>query len=726
MATIVLTAVGSALGGPIGAAVGAAIGSSIDSKIFAPKARHGPRLGDLAVQSSSYGTSIPKLFGAMRVAATVIWATDLKERRSSSGGGKGKPKTVNYSYSASFAVVLSGRPIRAVRRIWADGKLLRGAAGDFKTETKFRLHLGGEDQAVDPLIASAEGIGKTPAYRGTAYAVFENFQLADYGNRIPSLSFEVEADGGPVSIGFIAEALSGGAIAAGQSPALIGYAAGGDSVRGAIEELATFVPLSLTEQGERLALAAPSGSPVLIEAVRGRTMASGSGGLDEHVRRAAAAIASSLSLAYHDPARDYQTGLQRAFRNGPALVTEERALPVALSAAGAKTLAEGRLASLWAGRASATLYRSWRRAGLRPGGLVRIDGQAGLWRIERWLLEKMIVQLHLVRVPGGGPIQSAASPGRTVGEADLRHGPTTLRLVELPPLGEELAERPRLFVAAAGVEPGWQRAALMASFDGGESWQEIGQTAGAAVIGTAETVLPPGGSALVDHAGSFTVSLLNESMSLETRTDAALAAGGNVALVGEEVLQFGAAEALGDGRFRLSRLLRGRFGTEWAARAHAPGENFLLLDRATLLALDAPDGATGGDAQVVAAGVEDGPEGVKMSHPISGESLRPPTPVHLRAMRAANGDVAISWVRRSRSGWAWLDGADAPLVEEVERYEVTISGGALKRQVAVTEPAFLYPAADQAADGASGTIEIGVSQIGTHARSRPAALTIVI
>ncbi|HEX8064471.1 MAG TPA: hypothetical protein VF535_14815, partial [Allosphingosinicella sp.] len=156
MATLVLTTVGSAIGGPIGGAIGAIVGQQIDGRLFAPKARQGPRLGELAVQTSSYGSQIPKLFGTMRVAGTVIWATDLREERSKSGGGKGQPKTVNYSYSANFAVALSGRPILAVRRIWADGKLLRGAAGDFKTATAYRLHTGGENQIVDPLIAAVE------------------------------------------------------------------------------------------------------------------------------------------------------------------------------------------------------------------------------------------------------------------------------------------------------------------------------------------------------------------------------------------------------------------------------------------------------------------------------------------------------------------------------------------------------------------------------------------
>ena len=108
---------------------------------------------------------------------------------------------------------------------------------------------GDEDQAVDPLIAAAEGAGLAPAYRGLAYAVFEDLQLEDFGNRIPSLTFEVMADAGPVAIGAIAEALGEGAIAAGETPALAGYAASGDSVRGAIEALADVVPLSLSDDG---------------------------------------------------------------------------------------------------------------------------------------------------------------------------------------------------------------------------------------------------------------------------------------------------------------------------------------------------------------------------------------------------------------------------------------------------------------------------------------------
>ena len=75
--------------------------------------------------------------------------------------------------------------IGGVGRIWADGKPL-----DLTGKT-IRVHRGTEDQAADDLIVAKEGAGNSPAYRGLAYVVFERLPLADFGNRIPQLSFEI-------------------------------------------------------------------------------------------------------------------------------------------------------------------------------------------------------------------------------------------------------------------------------------------------------------------------------------------------------------------------------------------------------------------------------------------------------------------------------------------------------------------------------------------------------
>jgi hypothetical protein len=334
----------------------------------------------------------------------------------------------------------------------------------------------------------------------------------------------------------------------------------------------------------------------------------------------------------------------------------------------------------------------------------------------------MTVALELSRLPAAGPPDpGTASAGDGVSEPDLSHGPTVLRLYDLP-LGDEQGTRPLLFAAAAGAAPGWRRAALTLSYDDGASWQALGGTAPAAILGTALDALPPAGSALFDTSAAIEVELTSDAMWLEGRSDDALIGGANLAVAGAELIQFGVVEPLGDRRFRLSRLLRGRRGTEWAAAGHEAGEDFTLIDRASLVVIEAPSGAIGGEARIMASGVGDVGDPPAASAAVLGESLRPPSPVHLTAVENDTGDLAISWVRRSRQGWAWPSGSDTPLGEEAESYRLTVSGAGFAREATLDAPAYLYTAAARAEDG-GGAILISVVQAGTFAPSRPASLS---
>ena len=723
MATIVLMGVGQVIGGPVGGAIGASIGQQIDMRLFARKARHGPRLGSLAVQTSSYGSEIPKIFGRMRVAGTVIWATDLRESRSKSGG-KGQPKMVEYSYSASFAVALSARRVRSVGRIWAEGKLLRGAAGDFKTATGFRLHFGGEEQEPDPLIVSAEGVGQAPAYRGIAYVVFEDLQLADFGNRIPSLTFEVEAEEG-TTIANIAEELSGGQVEGDASIPLAGYAAGGDSVRTAVETLGAVIPLSFSDSGSKLRLSHGWGGVAhAVRDVDSGARSDGAGARDEFVRDGGTSLPTAVSLAYYDPALDFQAGLQRAARGAPSTAEIRAQLPAALGADAAKALAEHRLSVLWAGRARARLHLPWRRSGIRPGMFVRLEGHSGLWRVRRWALERMVVVVELLGSRSDGvPVRALGSSGRPTAQPDLLHGPTRLVLLDLPLPGDTASGNPGILVAAAGREAGWRAAPLLVSSDGGGTWDEAGRTAAPAVIGDALNALGEAGSALIDSRASIDVEMLSDAMWIESCTDAALARGSNLAALGDELIQFGSAQPIGPRRFRLSRLLRGRRGTEWASSQHAAGEPFVLIQGGTLARIEASPAAVGAQALVLPAGPEDA-EAEAAAKLLTGEALRPPAPVHLRVDAQPNGDWKIDWVRRSRIGWNWLSGLDTPLGEEAEAYELTLSGTGFRRVSRLSEAGFTYGAAERAQDGLGSAVTIEVAQVGTGGLSRPARLVL--
>jgi hypothetical protein len=227
MATLALSVVGGlvggALGGPVGAAfgrgLGALAGAAIDASLFAPKPPgiEGPRLSDLSVTTSAYGQPIPLAWGQrVRLGGNVIWATPLQEtatRRKSGGkGGAGKQSSTTYSYSTSFAIVFCEGPITGITRIWGDGKLLYDstATPPCARAGAVRIHLGTETQLADSRIAAEVGAADCPAYRGLAYAVFEDLQLADFGNRIPQITAELALASPAVSIAAAALAARAG------------------------------------------------------------------------------------------------------------------------------------------------------------------------------------------------------------------------------------------------------------------------------------------------------------------------------------------------------------------------------------------------------------------------------------------------------------------------------------------------------------------------------------
>lgn len=720
MATLILSTVGTALGGPVGGALGSLLGQAIDQQIFAPDARQGPRLGDLNVQTSTYGSPIPQVFGTMRVAGSVIWADTIRESGEAQGGAKGQPEVMIYSYSASFAVALSSRDASRIGRIWADGKLLRGAQGDFKVKTGFRFYPGREDQAIDQLIGSVEGIEATPAYRGLALAVFEDLELAEYGNRIPFITFELVADEAAPSLGQVLTGASGGAIVSANGASVSGYAAHGPSIQAALQPLIDSFDVQLVDDGGALRSVETAAPVHLDEQELGCAAGTNGTARAEKAQAPSRALPSRLTLTYYEQARDYQTSQAQASASA-AGTNDQIELPAVVSASAAKGLVESALARRWAQREKLTLRLPPLRAGLSPGSRLRMPGSNGQWSIERVTLESFVTVVE-ARRSWAAVSQLPAEPGRGAGAVDVVAGPTRLVLMELPDLETGTPGVPVLHLAAASSKGGWRSVPIEIAIAGAISG---GRTATAeAVIGAAVTQLAQGGSALLDLKNIVEVELAHEDQWLVSCDDAALANGANLALIGGELVQFGSAVAAGPKRFRLQRLLRGRRGTEWAASSHSVGEPFVLLSQSAIRAISLPPGTAGTEVRVTAYGIGDG-EGTSASRISEGESLRPPAPVHLRVATGAGGELDVRWVRRSRLGWAWSDGVDAPVGESRELYRVRVEAGANVLEVETGEPRAQFGSAAVAGLG-SASASISVVQIGDFAISRPAVLTLSI
>lgn len=188
---LVGAAVGSAFGMPaLGFTVGAGLGSALGHHHASAPPIAGPRLSDLKVQTSTYGVAIPRLYGTYRISGNILWAAELIERSD--------PNKTQYYYFANFALGLCSGPIKGIRRLWADGKLLLQPAKDAPADALLmdypkwlRFYPGDETQNPDSLLEKYQGIGKVPGFRSLAYLVFENFPLANFNNRLPTITVEV-------------------------------------------------------------------------------------------------------------------------------------------------------------------------------------------------------------------------------------------------------------------------------------------------------------------------------------------------------------------------------------------------------------------------------------------------------------------------------------------------------------------------------------------------------
>jgi hypothetical protein len=250
------------------------------------------------------------------------------------------------------------------------------------------------------------------------------------------------------------------------------------------------------------------------------------------------------------------------------------------------------------------------------------------------------------------------------------------------------------------------------SDDGGANYALMQSLTAQATLGSVLNVIPVGSIYTWDNAS--TIDVLLTFGQLQSVTDIAVLNGANVCVVGSEIIQFQYATLLDTNKYRLSGLLRGRLGTEWAVSGHAAGERFILLTNAVARELMASSGwGISKKFKPVTIGSTLGAT-TAQDFAYSAKALRPYSPVHIVGSRSS-GDLTINWKRRTRIGGDWRDAVDIPLSEESERYEVDImSGVTVKRTITgLTSPTTIYTAAQQTTDfgSAQSSITVNIYQL---------------
>jgi hypothetical protein len=199
-----------------------------------------------------------------------------------------------------------------------------------------------------------------------------------------------------------------------------------------------------------------------------------------------------------------------------------------------------------------------------------------------------------------------------------------------------------------------------------------------------------------------------------------------------EVVQFGQADLIGTGRYRLTGLLRGQLGTDDALGAPAGAPVVVLDEAAVPLAvaeseLGLPFNFRAGPAS---RAVSDEAY-VQSAFTTRGRGLLAWSACQPRLRRLASGDLRLRWIRRSRALAAdsW-EAAEVPLPEGAELWDLEVLNGAavVRAVTGLAASVWTYTAAQQTADfgGPMTALPIRLWQLGPLGRGVPLIATVPI
>jgi hypothetical protein len=503
------------------------------------------------------------------------------------------------------------------------------------------------------------------------------------------------------------------------------------SARDAITQLAAAWQFDAAEVDDVLVFRKRGAAPVVTILYDDLVREDPSKAVIEEQRAQDAELPSSVTVRHADIERGWDTGAQTwrrprapvATMGGVANAAMDLAIP--LTASEAKTIARRMCIGAWIERSQLTFSLGPQYARLVPTDPIVVTMRDGS-TVRCRILSTQAGANGVIRVEA--VTEDAATYSLTAeGDSGAGYTPDTMpvpyytRLL-LPDLaliedGDDMAQAGlREYGFACPYSPdAWRGVTVFRSPDG-SAWDQLGVLTSAATWGVVVTAADePPSPWTWDDDGEITVRLT--SGELDSATDAEVLNWANMAaLVGPdgsaEIIQFVNATENPDGTWTLSRLLRGRRGTEDLIASRAAGDVFVLLDDTRLPFADDPT-AEAAVRQFRAASIFEtvATANARTRKAARGRAEMPYAVSHPTGSRDMSGNLTITWVRRTRLGGELLNGTGTvPLNEGAEAYEVDVlNGGTVVRTITgLSSPSATYSAANQASDFGSPQAAVSV------------------
>ena len=322
--------------------------------------------------------------------------------------------------------------------------------------------------------------------------------------------------------------------------------------------------------------------------------------------------------------------------------------------------------------------------------------------------------------------QPTSIPGQVPTRPPLNIGIAYAAFVEVPPITSH-DTTPAYLVMPWSTGTTFVGAALYESTDGGTTFTQIAQQALSGIVGWTPNVLTATQSYTWDTVSTLAVYLNASYMQLSSATDLQVIQGANLAQIGSELVQFANAnlmtDANGNAYYQISRLLRGRRGTESQMGTHVAGESFILIAPVEETSVPYSLSDLNNDAEFKIATVGQNISAIPATDfAPTGLWYKPFSVSHVKVTSDASGDWNVAFTPRARiNGW-WGSGYSSTLDNDTTTWSADILAGAtVKRTLTgvLSTPSFQYTAAMQSADGftpGQHGIVINIYQVGQLGR----------
>lgn len=267
--------------------------------------------------------------------------------------------------------------------------------------------------------------------------------------------------------------------------------------------------------------------------------------------------------------------------------------------------------------------------------------------------------IHTLSVEGFPAAPVTRPPSNVIGQ-------TLIEFIDSPIL-RSADDQLGYYIAVSGVFPAWRGCQIELSIDGGETWADSAVVGTGTVMGALLTEMPDHPQEYPDENSSIQVTISTADGALFDTTIAGMMNRLNLAMIGDEMVNFATVDEPSEGVWDVSYFLRGRKGTETSA--HEVGERFVMLDNVffvpadlTLLNRTLTFRATSLGTSVADATI--------ISAAFTGRSQTERQPAYLQVYPSGT-DIVISWQGVGRLG----GGVNVAMGAYFAGYRVTLTDG---------------------------------------------------